>query len=184
MQSTRPQDYLIRANQGHSVTVDAESLLTPIDGSNMPTVCVHGTTRAAWTLIVSSGGLKRMTRQHIHFASGLPAGFKQTLPNDEPATSDTLSAPVISGMRNSSTVLIYLDLGRAMEAGLKFWLSENGVILTEGNTDGIVSLTYFKRVEDRKGDLGVLVQDGQIIKDAPAEWATKSSNQRGKGARE
>lgn len=173
-QSASPKDYLIRANQGHSIAVDAESLLTRIDKSNMPATCVHGTTHSAWTLIVSSGGLKRMTRQHVHFASGLPAGFKSIVDG-----ADEKSAPVISGMRHSSTVLIYLDLQRAMDSKIPFWLSENGVILTEGDENGVVPLTFFKLVEDRTGEAGVLVQDGKIVKDVPPEWATKGSGRRG-----
>ncbi|KAF2151028.1 phosphotransferase KptA/Tpt1 [Myriangium duriaei CBS 260.36] len=177
LQSTLPQDYLIRANQGHSVAVDAESLLTRIDESNLPATCIHGTTHSAWTLIVSTGGLKRMTRQHVHFASGLPAGFKSIIDKADPGAEQT--APVISGMRNSSTVLIFLDIKRAVEGGIKFWLSENGVILTEGDENGIVPLTFFKSVEDRTGGQGLLVQDGKILKDAPAAWATKGSGRRG-----
>jgi RNA:NAD 2'-phosphotransferase (TPT1/KptA family) len=34
-------------------------------------VCVHGTTEKAWD-IIQKEGLKPMTRNHIHFATGLP----------------------------------------------------------------------------------------------------------------
>lgn len=165
--SDKPSDWLIRANQGHSLKVEDEGLLTPITADNMPDAAVHGTTHAAWPLILASGGLKRMTRNHVHFAAGLPAGFA-SIAEDNRAISD--SAPVISGMRKSSTVLIYLDLRKAMETGLKFWLSDNGVILSEGNLNGLVPLEVFKRVEDRTGE-GVLVEDGKTVKDAPATWA-------------
>lgn len=171
--SDDPKDLMIRANQGHSLSIDAEELLTRIDETNLPTTCVHGTTHGAWVLIVASGGLKRMTRQHIHFATGLPEGFKTG------SDSTSTSAPVISGMRNSSTVLIYLDIQRALAGGIKFWRSENNVILTEGDETGILPLTYFKLVEDRTGGQGVLAQDGKILKEAPLEWASKGSSRRG-----
>ncbi|KAF2222749.1 phosphotransferase KptA/Tpt1, partial [Elsinoe ampelina] len=177
LDSNNPRDYLIRANQGHSVAIESESLLTKIDETNIPSICVHGTTHRAWTLIAESGGLKRMTRQHVHFAAGLPAGFKSIGDMDaaaEASLQDKAStAPVISGMRNSSTVLIFIDVQKAVEGGLKFWKSANDVILTEGDQDGLVPLTYFKRVEDRTGGQGILVEDGQILKEPPQDWATK-----------
>jgi 2'-phosphotransferase len=72
-------------------------------------------------------------------------------------------------MRKTSTILIFLDLTKAMDAGLAFGISDNGVVLTEGNKDGLVPLELFQRVEDRTG-LGVLVQDGKIVKEAPESW--------------
>lgn len=154
---------MIRANQGHSIAIESDKLLTKIDESNVPQTCVHGTSRTAWNLIVASGGLKRMNRQHIHFASGLPAGFRSIPEQTHGIGAVNQDLPVISGMRNSSTVLVYVDVARAMASGIKFWLSENGVILTEGNQDGILPLEYFSLVEDRKHGPGVLVKNGQII---------------------
>ncbi|KAL2881350.1 tRNA 2'-phosphotransferase 1 [Colletotrichum sp. CLE4] len=45
--STAPSDWLIRANQGHSIKVDSAGLLTPItlESENVPAVVVHGTLR-------------------------------------------------------------------------------------------------------------------------------------------
>jgi 2'-phosphotransferase len=57
-------------------------------------------------------------------------------------------------MRSSSQVLIYIDVQKALDAGITFFLSENGVILTEGDEHGFLSPEYFLRVEDR--------QDGTI----------------------
>ena len=169
--SDKPADFLIRANQGHSVKMQSEGLLKPVTKDDMPASAVHGTTHAAWSLIVASGGLKPMGRNHVHFASGLPAGFKSVVEDGEGAGD---AAPVISGMRKTSTILIFLDLAKALDAGLVFGMSDNGVVLTEGNKDALVPLEFFQRVEDRTG-LGVLVQDGKIVKEAPESWA------RGKG---
>ena len=56
-----------------------------------------------------------------------------------------------AGMRESAQVLIYIDMQKALEAGVLFFLSENGVVLTEGDIHGFLSPEYFLRVEDRKG---------------------------------
>jgi 2'-phosphotransferase len=161
-ESNDPADYLIRANQGHSLEVASENLLTPITEDTMPSMVVHGTTHAAWPQIVATGGLKKMARTHVHFASGLPAGFKSE-------DADT-TAPVISGMRNSSSILVFVDIKKAVEAGVKFWKSENGVILSEGNENGLIGLQFFSKVEDRTGGQGVLVEDGKVVKEAPESW--------------
>ncbi|EME49750.1 hypothetical protein DOTSEDRAFT_120160 [Dothistroma septosporum NZE10] len=176
--SNDPKDYLIRANQGHSLKIESEGLLRPITAENVPHAAIHGTTHSAWPQIVASGGLKPMTRNHVHLASGLPAGFRSIVEKDDTteeaaAAAAAAAVPVISGMRKSSTVLMFLDMAKAMEAGIKFWLSDNGVILSEGNADGVVPLEYFKLVEDRTGD-GVLVQDGKVVKDAHTKWAAKA----------
>ncbi|KAH0375625.1 phosphotransferase KptA/Tpt1, partial [Aureobasidium melanogenum] len=162
-ESDDPADYLIRANQGHSLEIASENLLTPITEENLPPTVVHGTTHAAWPLIVATGGLKKMTRTHVHFASGLPAGFKSE-------DKDANAAPVISGMRNSSSVLVYVDIKKAMEAGVKFWKSENGVILSEGDENGVIGLQFFSKVEDRTGGQGVLVENGTVLKETPESW--------------
>ncbi|KAI5273817.1 hypothetical protein E4T47_02811 [Aureobasidium subglaciale] len=172
-ESDDPADYLIRANQGHSLEIASENLLTPITEENLPSTAVHGTTHAAWPQIVATGGLKRMTRTHVHFASGLPAGFKSE-------DADGSAAPVISGMRNSSSVLVYVDIKKAMEAGVKFWKSENGVILSEGDENGVIGLQFFNKVEDRTGGQGVLVEDGKILKEAPESWTKPKKTEKPK----
>ena len=166
--SEDPRDYKIRANQGHSLKVDSDGLLKAITADDAPSTCVHGTTHAAWASIVASGGLKTMGRNHVHFASGLPAGFKSIVELE----ASNVAAPVISGMRSTSTILVFVDVTKAIEAGLKFWRSDNGVILSEGDEHGVVPITFFRRVEDRTG-AGVLVENGEVVKEAPKEWGGK-----------
>ncbi|KAL1797856.1 hypothetical protein ACET3X_004462 [Alternaria dauci] len=163
-ESDDPADYLIRANQGHSIKVDSEGLLVPItqEAGNVPETVVHGTDERAWNLIIKSGGLRRMGRNHIHFASGLPAGFKALDSSTDPTTEEKETQPVISGMRKNSSILIYIDINAALAAGIKFFVSDNGVILTEGNEQGFLSYEFFKRVESRKKDGGVLMSDGKL----------------------
>ncbi|KAF4783354.1 Tpt1/KptA family RNA 2'-phosphotransferase [Colletotrichum scovillei] len=108
--STEPSDWLIRANQGHSIKVESAGLLTPItlEAGNVPAVVVHGTYFAFWKQIEASGGLKRMGRNHVHFATGLPGDEKG----------------VVSGMRKDAEVLVYVDVERALreEEGIKWWV--------------------------------------------------------------
>lgn len=184
--STNPADFLIRANQGHSLAVEADHLLTPVTEENIPAMVVHGTTHSAWLQIVESGGLKKMGRTHVHFASGLPAGFRSMVEttqsqNEEDASGGTekVPPPVISGMRNSSSVLVFVDIKKAIDGGLKFWLSENGVILSEGDGEGLIDLRYFSQAEDRTGGVGVLVRDGVVVNQAPESWASKGGGRRG-----
>ncbi|XP_047981365.1 tRNA 2'-phosphotransferase 1-like isoform X5 [Salvia hispanica] len=122
-------ELLLRANQGHSiVTVETESLLKPILSPEEVPVCVHGTYKKNLESILREG-LKRMQRLHVHFCSGLPR-----------------DAEVVSGMRRDVDTLIFLDVRKAMEEGMKLFVSDNKVILTEG-FDGVVPVKYFQKIE-------------------------------------
>ncbi|KAK7048387.1 carbohydrate esterase family 16 protein [Favolaschia claudopus] len=96
--------WCIKANQGHSlksVKLDLQPVLSIAD---IPTgVAVHGTTKDAWVSI-STQGLKRMKRNHIHLAQGVGGGN------------------VISGMRGSSQILIFLDVQRAIDDAMELSL--------------------------------------------------------------
>uniref|UniRef100_A0A7S1KLI4 2'-phosphotransferase n=1 Tax=Percolomonas cosmopolitus TaxID=63605 RepID=A0A7S1KLI4_9EUKA len=126
-QHNKSGDWFIRANQGHSMKLDIEmeELTEPID------TVIHGTYREKWQSIATSG-LSRMSRQHIHFASGMPG-----------------ENGVISGMRSSCQVIVFVDMEAAMKDGIKFFRSANGVILSDG-LNGTIPPQYFKRVVDRR----------------------------------
>jgi 2'-phosphotransferase len=132
--------------------------------SDIPDMVVHGTNYPAWEAIRQSGGLLTMGRNHIHFAAGIP---ERIAPLDSSSRKDKKT--VISGMRSSANVLIYIDMKKAMDAGLKFWKSDNEVILTEGDDNGKLSIDYFTRVEDRKNGLGVLWENGELVKELPSK---------------
>lgn len=186
-ESDTASDYLIRANQGHSIQVDTDGLLTPLtqEANNVPETVIHGTDEPSWKLILKSGGLRRMGRNHIHFASGLPAGFKPLSPSTG-ATEESESAPVISGMRKNSSILIYIDIQAALAAGIKFFVSENGVILTEGNVQGFLPYEFFTKVESRKAEGGILMREGKlpegVVVDVEA-WEKEIRERQGKGKR-
>ncbi|WCJ22869.1 RNA 2'-phosphotransferase Tpt1 / KptA family [Euphorbia peplus] len=122
-------ELLIRANQGHTIKViESESLLKPILSPEEFPVCVHGTYKKNMESILKFG-LKRMQRLHVHFSCGLPT-----------------DGEVISGMRRDVNVLIYLDIKKALEEGMKLYISDNRVILTEG-FDGVVPVKFFENIE-------------------------------------
>lgn len=49
-------------------------------------------------------------------------------------------------MQANSSVMIYLDIPKAMEGGITFFLSANGVVLSPGNDKGIIPPKYFGNV--------------------------------------
>ncbi|CAG8959148.1 hypothetical protein HYFRA_00013011 [Hymenoscyphus fraxineus] len=153
--STEPSDWVIRANQGHSIAINSEALLKPITltSENIPEIVIHGTYFAFYQAILESGGLKKMGRTHIHFSTGLP--------DDE--------VKVISGMRGDAELLIYIDIKKSLEDGKTlWWISENGVVLTEGDENGVLSTKYWKKVVGRReAECGVLWQDGERLQDLP-----------------
>ena len=126
----------IRANQGHSMDhVKSEELLeqlSPQDLASLSTI-VHGTYNTAWESIQETG-LNRMKRNHVHFATSIPAEGK-----------------AISGMRKSCQVYIYVDGKKCADDGIVFYRSANGVILTAGE-DGVLPSKYFLKVTDSCGN--------------------------------
>lgn len=127
--------WLIRANQGHSIAVP-DLALTKIqrqDTSKFPIV-LHGTNETAYKNIKKEG-IKCMTRNHIHLATGKFG-----------------DVGVVSGVRKSCTVFIYIDLERCLSEGMQFFRSENGVVLTAG-LDGVIPPTLFEKVEFANEDV-------------------------------
>uniref|UniRef100_A0A6B2LIR4 2'-phosphotransferase n=1 Tax=Arcella intermedia TaxID=1963864 RepID=A0A6B2LIR4_9EUKA len=122
------KDGRIRANQGHSIEVDLQ-LRKVTSAAEVPNgIAVHGTYLKAWHGGIKGQGLSKMGRQHIHFAVGKPG-----------------AGEVISGMRSTAEVLIYLDLEKCLQDGIPIFLSENNVVLSPG-INGIIPTIYFKYV--------------------------------------
>ena len=127
----------IRANQGHSFNAGLQSnqlltLLTAEELSNPDQMIVHGTTRRAWEDHIRIEGLRRMKRNHIHFATGLPNNREKS---------------PVSGMRSSSEIYIYVSGKKCAEDEIPFYTSANGVILSAGVEEkGLLPLKYFDKV--------------------------------------
>ncbi|KAL1889375.1 tRNA 2'-phosphotransferase [Sporothrix stenoceras] len=193
-----PADFKIRANQGHSIaTVTSDAgLLTPIDDpETAPPVVCHGTFFSFWQAIESSGGLRRMTRNHVH------CGCLEPDQNGADSIESARRAgTVIPGLRRDAQIFVFLDVRRAMreDPSLKWWRAANGVVLTEGDVDGKVPTKYFQRVVTSKEGARllpvaaagtapgttvhelVLWEDGKKVADLPAETLAKARVPHGK----
>lgn len=96
----------IRANQGHSIKVDLElKAVTP------PDILYHGTATRFLDSIMQTG-LSKQARQHVHLSQEL-----------ETATA--------VGKRHGKLVILEVDAKKMFDEGFEFYLSENGVWLTD-----------------------------------------------------
>eukprot|EP01059_Diplonema_ambulator_P027852 TRINITY_DN46522_c0_g1_i1.p1 TRINITY_DN46522_c0_g1~~TRINITY_DN46522_c0_g1_i1.p1 ORF type:complete len:229 (+),score=57.95 TRINITY_DN46522_c0_g1_i1:72-689(+) len=122
----------VAANQGHSKTLglSEENYLKRVTDPSEAPIAVHGTYSANLEPILATG-LSRMQRQHIHFARGLP------------------DSGVISGMRKTADVLIYLDVPKLLASSIPLYKSDNEVLLSPGNSEGFIPPEYFKEVVRR-----------------------------------
>ncbi|EQC27774.1 hypothetical protein SDRG_14358 [Saprolegnia diclina VS20] len=140
MNDADSSQWRIRANQGHSIPVVLDTeLLTPIQPDEaIGLVCIHGTYLRHWEAIFHQG-LCRMKRNHIHFAAG-----------------DVGANEVISGMRTSVQLKIYVDVAKVLADGIPFFRSANNVLLCAGAGEkGLLDRRYFSKV--------VRVQDAAVL---------------------
>jgi putative RNA 2'-phosphotransferase len=107
----------IRANQGHSISVDLA-----YDASEPPEYLYHGTSTLAENLILAEG-IKKMNRHHVHLSSD-----KQT------------AAKV--GQRHGQLVIFVVSSAEMHRNGIPFFLSENGVWLTD-----FVETKYLRKLD-------------------------------------
>lgn len=96
----------IRASQGHTVEVDLA--YAP---SNPPLVLYHGTP-AQTVPLVREGGLRKMSRHHVHL-------------------SPDVDTAKIVGSRRGKPVILVVDAARMKAEGHVFYVSANGVWLTD-----------------------------------------------------
>ncbi len=102
-----PDGLKIRASQGHSVEVDLG-----YEEKEPPEVLYHGTSKSLLdTLIVE--GLKKMARHHVHLSK------------------DVKTALDVGRRRGGLTIVLEVFSGKMFAEGCKFFLSTNGVWLTD-----------------------------------------------------
>lgn len=131
------KDNKIRANQGHSTEVakflDFTKILNPIENWEDIPICIHGT-YAKLLPIIEKEGLSRRDRHAVHLCTGLDA---------------------VSGIRADCNTLIYIDTEKAIKDGLKFYRSDNDVVLCTGDEtikdsdgfSGVILPKYFKKIQ-------------------------------------
>jgi len=101
------EDYsAIRANQGHSVDIDLA--LKPI---KPPELLYHGTV-AKFIDAIKTEGLQKMSRRHIHLSRDVDTAKKV-------------------GARRGKPVILFIDSSKMADDGYLFFVSENGVWLTD-----------------------------------------------------
>lgn len=96
----------IRANQGHSISIELG--LKPTEP---PTHLYHGTATRFLDIILEQG-LKKMNRQHVHLSADIETATKV-------------------GSRHGKVVILLLDIQAMRADGFDFFVSENGVWLTD-----------------------------------------------------
>lgn len=96
----------IRANQGHSIEVNLG--LPPM---LPPEILFHGTATRFIEPILKDG-LKKMSRQHVHLSADIETAQKV-------------------GMRHGKSIILIVDTPAMVAAGYEYYLSKNGVWLTD-----------------------------------------------------
>ena len=96
----------IRANQGHSINVDAD-LIEMIP----PDVLYHGISKKSIDAIYKEG-IKSMSRLYVHLSKDIDTAVKV-------------------GKRHGEPVVLEIDCRSMISDGYKFYLSENNVWLTK-----------------------------------------------------
>lgn len=96
----------IRANQGHSVSIDLG-----LKSSLPPDILYHGTATRFLEAIMEQG-LKKMNRQHVHLSPDLTTASKV-------------------GGRHGKLAILTVDVAAMVALDLPFYVSKNGVWLTD-----------------------------------------------------
>jgi len=132
--------YKIRANQGHSEEIaeklNFKKILKKVNDPKEISNCIHGTYKK-YLDTIKKYGLSRRNRHAIHCCTGFDAK---------------------SGYRQSCEIGIHIDVEKAMKDGFEFYISDNGVILCEGDLklkdkdgyNGVLPPQYFKKFETLK----------------------------------
>lgn len=96
----------IRARQGHSIHVDVE-----LEECVPPPILFHGTAEHSVNTILKEG-LKSQNRLYVHLSS-------------------TMETAINVGKRHGAPVVLKVDAQKMFKDGAKFYLSRNGVWLTD-----------------------------------------------------
>lgn len=103
----------IKANQGHSININLNLKL--IEPPELPSLLFHGT---VWknNEIIYEEGLKKMSRHHVHLTDNIDTAY--TVGNRY-------------AKKKSDIWIITINVKKMWENGYDFFISENGVYLTD-----------------------------------------------------
>lgn len=96
----------IRANQGHSININIT-----FEEKEPPDLLYHGTLKSNINLLYASG-IKKMARHHVHLSCDSETAFKV-------------------GRRRGTPMVFKIDAQQMHKDGIKFFISDNGVWLTD-----------------------------------------------------
>ncbi|KAB8295185.1 hypothetical protein EYC80_007108 [Monilinia laxa] len=174
-ESDSPSDYLIRLNTPFTPTIPTSNnlssttsldLLTPTT-ADLPDLVVYETSYANYPLILASGGIRKAGGQaHLSFAS-----IAISIDGAETRTS-------LCTTKDDADISIYVSLKSTMHSQpqIKWYRNGSGGIISEGDENGGLNKSVWKRVVARRSDIGVLFEDGVVKKEVPVGL-------RGKGAK-
>ncbi|CAA6821324.1 MAG: RNA:NAD 2'-phosphotransferase [uncultured Sulfurovum sp.] len=108
----------IRANQGHSINIDLA-----LKAVRPPDVLYHGTATRFLDAIMQEG-LNKQKRQHVHL-------------------SEDIETATAVGKRHGKVVILKVNAKKMFDEGQEFYLSENGVWLTDKVVVGFLSQENF-----------------------------------------
>jgi putative RNA 2'-phosphotransferase len=106
---------LIRANQGHSTAVDLQ-----LEPAEPPPLLFHGTGSQTVSFILADG-LMKMLRHHVHLSADVDTARRV-------------------GMRHGKPAIFQIDAAKMTADGYTFFVSANGVWLTEAVPPAYLSL--------------------------------------------
>ncbi len=104
------RDGQVRANQGHSVSYVHAVSSTP---QKPPAHLFHGTTSEKWAKIQASGGLRPMSRHHVHLSP------------------DVETACRVGARRKGEIIILEVDAHAMAADGYTLLVSDNGVWLAD-----------------------------------------------------
>lgn len=113
----------VRANQGHSI----ESVKITFEKKVPPVKLYHGTSLKNYELIRKTG-IQKMDRHHVHL-------------------TDDIETAASVGIRHGSQVIIEINVPKMLIDGIEFFVSENGVWLTD-----FVDPKYFVTVSGKQDE--------------------------------
>ncbi|KAL6948942.1 hypothetical protein ACO0QE_001422 [Hanseniaspora vineae] len=132
----------MRATQGHSIkSVHSEKLLSKVTTYEHEHL-IHGTSVVSALLILKTGHLKKMDRNHIHLSFDILTKTRNT---GKTTTSDGhhTKNKVVSGMRYNSQVYVFLNHTALSSAGIPLFKSSgNEVYLIEQD----IPVKYFEKI--------------------------------------